>query len=40
MDAGNTFAVVTTLSFLALMPLALYFEGQVLQSRWQVRGGV
>jgi len=34
MDAGNTFAIVTALSFLAVLPIALYVEGPMLQMQW------
>jgi len=35
MDAGNTFAVLTTIAFLAFLPVALVLEGPMLQSEWQ-----
>jgi len=34
MDAGNTFAIVTAVAFLAVLPAALYLEGPLLQSEW------
>jgi len=34
MDAGNTFAVLTTMAFLAFMPVALVLEGPSLQAAW------
>jgi len=35
MDAGNTFAVLTALAFLATLPVALAIEGPVLAAEWQ-----
>merc|ERR1711988_1908574 len=34
MDVGNTFAVLTTLAFLAVLPVALALEGPMLQEAW------
>lgn len=34
MDAGNTFAVMTTIAFLAVLPIALFLEGPQMQSAW------
>lgn len=42
MDAGNTFAIVTAIAFLATLPLALYLEGPLLAAAWDkaVKAGV
>ena len=34
MDAGNTFAVLTTLAFLAVLPVALAVEGPAMAAAW------
>jgi solute carrier family 35 protein E1 len=34
LDAGNTFALLTTLSFLWTLPAALYLEGPRLEATW------
>eukprot|EP00966_Prymnesium_polylepis_P302094 6979197-Prymnesium_polylepis.2 len=33
MDAGNTFAIVTAIAFLSVLPIALFLEGPILQVR-------
>ena len=33
MDAGNTFAIVTAIAFLSVLPIALFLEGPRLQAR-------
>jgi len=35
MDAGNTFAVMTILSFLAVLPVALLVEGPLMAEAWE-----
>jgi len=35
MDAGNTFAVMTTVAFLAVLPAALAIEGPVMGAAWE-----
>uniref|UniRef100_A0A7S0DYK3 Sugar phosphate transporter domain-containing protein n=1 Tax=Phaeocystis antarctica TaxID=33657 RepID=A0A7S0DYK3_9EUKA len=35
MDAGNMFAVLNTLAFLAVLPVALALEGPVMASSWE-----
>jgi len=34
MDAGNTFAVLTTIAFLAVLPVAIFLEGPQMQAEW------
>ena len=34
MDAGNTFAVMTTVAFLAVLPVALAIEGPIMTAAW------
>lgn len=31
MDPGNTFAMITTMAFLLVLPIALYLEGPILK---------
>jgi len=42
MDAGNTFAIVTAIAFLSVLPIALFLEGPILQGAWDaaVKKGV
>jgi len=42
MDAGNTFAIVTAVAFLCVLPIALFLEGPQLQGAWDaaVKKGV
>jgi len=35
MDAGNMFAIVTAISFLVVLPIALFLEGPLLQAKWE-----
>lgn len=35
MDAGNTFAVLTAIAFLATLPVALAIEGPLIMSEWK-----
>ena len=42
MDAGNTFAIVTAIAFLMVLPIALFLEGPMLQGAWEaaIKSGV